>query len=69
MPAETNKLADMVAGGSASARVVPVDDNDEVYAVTASYPVDAGFRVDEAVSAQAGLGSLERGGTSSWGVT
>jgi signal transduction histidine kinase/CheY-like chemotaxis protein len=53
--------ADTAANGSAQARVVLVDDNDEVRTVTAAFLEDAGFLVDQANSAHAGLEVLERG--------
>jgi len=54
--------ADANTRESASARVVLVDDNDEVRTVTAAFLEDAGFRVEQANSAQAGLDLLERSG-------
>lgn len=54
--------ADRAGAGSAAARVVLVDDNDEVRTVTATFLEDAGFRVEQANSAQAGLEVLERDG-------
>ncbi|MGT2477850.1 hypothetical protein ACU4GR_00930 [Methylobacterium oryzae CBMB20] len=48
VPAETKKLTEKGADGVASARVVLVDDNDEVRAVTAAFLEDAGFRVEQA---------------------
>jgi signal transduction histidine kinase/CheY-like chemotaxis protein len=54
--------ADKIPAGSAAARVVLVDDNDEVRTVTAAFLEDAGFRVEQANSAHAGLEVLERGG-------
>ena len=47
-------------GRAASTRVVLVDDNDEVRGVTAAFLEDAGFKVDQADSAHAGLDLLER---------
>ncbi|MGH1572434.1 ATP-binding protein [Methylobacterium sp. P31] len=52
--------ADTAANGSAPTRVVLVDDNDEVRTVTANFLEDAGFRVEQANTAQAGLELLER---------
>jgi signal transduction histidine kinase/ActR/RegA family two-component response regulator len=45
-----------------SVRVVLVDDNDEVRTVTAAFLEDAGFRVEQANGAHAGLDLLERSG-------
>ncbi|ACK85561.1 ATP-binding protein [Methylorubrum extorquens] len=54
--------ADGASPSSTAARVVLIDDNDEVRTVTASFLEDAGFRVEQANSAQAGLDLLERSG-------
>ncbi|MHB2205681.1 ATP-binding protein [Methylobacterium sp. CM6257] len=54
--------ADTAADGAAPARVVLVDDNDEVRTVTAAFLEDAGFRVEQANNAQAGLDLIERRG-------
>ncbi|WHQ70585.1 ATP-binding protein [Methylorubrum extorquens] len=53
---------DEAPAGSTVARVVLVDDNDEVRTVTAAFLEDAGFQVEQANSAQAGLDLLARGG-------
>ena len=45
---------------AAQSRILLVDDNDEVRTVTAAFLEDAGFRVEQANSAQAGLELLER---------
>ncbi|MGT2482178.1 ATP-binding protein (plasmid) [Methylobacterium oryzae CBMB20] len=54
--------ADRAQTGSALTRVVLVDDNDEVRTVTTAFLEDAGFLVEQANSAHAGLKVLERGG-------
>jgi signal transduction histidine kinase/CheY-like chemotaxis protein len=62
---ETAKASADRDGGlasSSSVRVVLVDDNDEVRTVTASFLEDAGFRVEQANGADAGLDVLARGG-------
>ncbi|WP_244477063.1 ATP-binding protein [Methylobacterium sp. Leaf117] len=58
MPADTSEALGM----SGLARVVLVDDNDEVRTVTAAYLEEAGFQVAQADSAHAGLNVLERSG-------
>jgi len=60
--ARMSAKADSAPAGSAASRIVLVDDNDEVRIVTAAFLEDAGFRVDQANSAHAGLEVLERGG-------
>ena len=61
-PAAAEPAPDLVPDAGAPARIVLVDDNDEVRAVTAAFLEDAGFRVAQADSAQAGLDLLVRDG-------
>ncbi|MEN3234098.1 MULTISPECIES: ATP-binding protein [Methylobacterium] len=62
VPKQAAGPADTGTVGAAQALVVLVDDNDEVRTVTAAFLEDAGFRVEQANAAQAGLDLLERGG-------